>query len=96
MHFPHTATIQAMTKVGTKYTFAGATTTPCFLQPLDSEYATSVGIDMTKAFSCFIPLATAVAEKQRLIIDGETYGVTGVRTHNYGNLAHKRLILERQ
>lgn len=94
MTFPHTATIQEMTKVGTQYTFADSGTTPCFLQPLSSEMAQSYGIQSTKAHACFLPVDADVAEKKRLVIDGVTYGVKGVRTHNYGSIPHKRAILE--
>lgn len=96
MNFPHTATIQASTKVGTIYTFADVGTTECFVQPLDTEYAQSTAGNFTKAAQCFLPLSADVSEKMRLVIDGVTYGVSGVRTHDYGNLAHKRAILERQ
>lgn len=95
MNFPHTATIQASIKAGTKYTYADAGTTRCFLQPLSDEETQLFGMAFSKSFRCYIPFATEVTESMRLIIDGDTYGVRGVRTHNYGSLAHKRAILER-
>lgn len=96
MHFPHTATIQAMTKTGTKYEFGTTGTTECFLQPLDPEYSAKVGIDMTKGFACYVPITSEIAEKSRLVIDGDTYGVSGELPRPYGNIAHRKLILERQ
>lgn len=94
MTFPHSATIQRMTKVGMKYTYGDRATTKCFLQPLDSISAQAFGITFTKAFSCYVPLEADVTEKDQLVIDGRTYGVKGFRLHNYGSLAHKRLFLE--
>lgn len=94
MNYPHTAAILRTVKVGTKYTYAQAGVSVCFLQPLDSEMSIAYGVTMTKGFSCYIPLNADILEKDRLIIDGITYGVKGMRTHNYGSLKHKRAILE--
>lgn len=94
MNFPHTATIQTLVQAGTKFTYTTGTTTECFLQPLDTQSATDYSITLTKGFACYLPFASTVAEKQRLIIDGTTYSVRGVRTHNYGRLKHKKAILE--
>ncbi len=94
MTYPHTAAILRTVKVGTKYTYAQIGVGVCFLQPLDSEMAQAYGVTMTKGFSCYLPILSDVLEKDRLIIDGTTYGVKGMRTHNYGGLKHKRAILE--
>lgn len=94
MTFPHSATIQRLVAEGSKSTFTELGTSECFLQPLSSEYSNIYGITFGKGFSCFMPYSTDVAEGDRVVIDSNGYGVQGVRDHNYGNLAHKRLFLE--
>lgn len=94
MTYPHTATIQRTAKVGTMYSFAEVGTTNCFLQPLDSVAAESYGIQFVKGSSCYVPYTTDVRVGDRLIIDGGTYGVKGMRSHSYGTLTHRKLALE--
>lgn len=95
MTFPHTATIQRQTEASGKYTYGNSGTTQCFLQPLDNEESVTFGITFSQSFQCYIPHATDVTDHDRLIIDGDKYGVRGIRFHGYGDLKHKRLILER-
>jgi hypothetical protein len=94
MTFPHTATIRRSTKDGTKYTYSDAGTTQCFLQPLSPEDSQLFGITWSKASVCYIPYETEIQDSDRLVKDGVTYGIRGVKSHNYGSLKHKRLALE--
>jgi hypothetical protein len=94
MNFPHTATISRSIKTGTKYNYADDGTVKCFLQPIDSEEVELYGATFGKASICYLPSTSDVSESDRLVIGGITYGVKGVRHHNYGNLKHKRAIVE--
>lgn len=95
MTFPHTAAIHRMTEAGGKYTFGLSSSSKCFLQPLDAEKSQAYGITFSKGYHCYLPLTADITEKDRLIIDSVTYGVKGVRQHNYGTLSHIRATLER-
>lgn len=94
MNYPHTATILENQKSGTIYTYAENGTTQCFLQPLDAEAAQLYGVTFGKAFNCYLPFTAEVQERTRLQIDGDTYGVKGIKSYNYGTLQHKRATLE--
>lgn len=94
MTYPHTATIHRKAKVGTKYTFATLASTSCFLQPLDDEKSQLYGIAFSKSFKCYLPDGTDIAEGDRMLINGDTYGVKGVSAFNYGSIAHGRATLE--
>lgn len=95
MNFPHTATISRMGADGDGYTYSSTGTTSCFLQPLDTEETQLFGMAFGKASVCYLPFTADVQTSDKLVIDGHTYGVKGVRSHNYGNLKHQRAILER-
>lgn len=94
MTFPHSATIQRMTAIGTKFVYGTTGVTPCFLQPISAEVAQSYGLVVGKGSVAYLPSYAAVVDKDRLIIDGTTYGVKGVQHHQYGNLEHKKAVLE--
>lgn len=94
MNYPHTATVQRKTKSGTSYTFGSVGTVLCFLQPIDEESAQAFGITFTKGSRCYLPYDADVLTGDRLTVDGTTYGVAGIRKHNYGNLKHQRAVLE--
>jgi hypothetical protein len=93
--YPHIATVSRQTKTGTKYTFAQSHDIRCFLQPLSNEESVSYGITMTKAYHCYMDLSADAIEGDRLLINGDTYGIKGFRVHDYGSLKHKRAILEK-
>ena len=94
MLFPHSATVQASTKVGTNYTYVDTGSTICFLQPLSDQETQLYGMTFGKGFNCYLPFTSVVADKMRLIIDGVTYGVKGIKTYTFGSLKHKRALLE--
>lgn len=94
MTFPHTATIQASTLANGKYTYATTGTTKCFLQPINDEAYPTLGVAYGKGFKCYLPISSTVAEKMRLVINGTTYGVKGIKSHDYGRIAHKQALLE--
>jgi hypothetical protein len=94
MTYPHTATVVRQVKSGTKYTYQDVDETHCFLQPLSNEETLTFGITATQAYQCYLPIDSGVKDKDRLKIDGDTYGVKGVKSHKYGRLTHKRAILE--
>lgn len=95
MKFPHTATIHRKTKSGTKYTYGSVGTTKCFLQPLSPTEAQTFSVVFSQASKAYIPIATTILSGDRLIIDSITYGVQGIASRPYGNLAHKYAVLER-
>lgn len=94
MRYPHTATIKALTPVGTKSEYITSGTTECFLQPLDPESSTLYSIVLSKAFACYLPITTTLPEKGRLEISGATYSIKGRQIRDYGTLAHTKTILE--
>lgn len=94
MNFPHVGVIRRSIKTGTKYLYGDFATTQCFLQPLDTTTAVAYGITFSKAFAAYTPLASDIKEGDELVIAGTTYGVAGVREHNYGSLTHKKAMLE--
>ena len=51
-------------------------------------------MEINKAHVCYFPLDTDIKEKDRAVISAKKYSVKGVRSHEYGGLAHKRAILE--
>lgn len=93
MTFPHTATIQENVKAGGQYTWTNTVTTACWLQPLDDAAAQLIGATFGKSYYCYLPYTADVTEKKRLVIDGEVFGVKGVKAWNYGQ-KHKRAALE--
>lgn len=95
MTFPHTATIQGQTKIGTKYIYGNVGTTQCFLQPMGLEETARTGMTFSKSYKCYFPIGTDVKERQRLGIDGNTYTVTGIVDNGYGTLSHMKAVLER-
>ena len=94
MTFPHTATIQRKTKVGTIYSFADLGTVKCFIQPIDMESAQAYGITFSKGSVCYTALDAELKEHDRLVYNGTTYGISGFRVHPYGRLRHKKYVLE--
>lgn len=94
MTYPHTATLQRKSRSNGKYEFADNGSTECFLQPLDDQASQIVGITFGKGSRCYVPLSTDIQEGDRMTINGIVYGVKGYAEHNYGDLAHKRVLLE--
>ena len=94
MTFPHVATIRRMTESGDKFTYEDSGSTMCFLQPASQEMAESFALTFTKGSIVYLPLDSDVHEKDRLVINGVTYGVKGVKTHDYGSIAHKKAGVE--
>lgn len=95
MNFPHTGTVQRSTQVGSKYIYGDAGSISCFLQPIDAESAQLYGITWAKGSTLYIPIAADLKEGDRIVIDSITYGVRGMKKHNYGNLKHGKAVLER-
>lgn len=96
MTFPHTATIQGLVEVGGISTYTTTGTTKCFLQPIDAEETLIQGMTFSKSFKCYLPRTAGVKEKQRLVIDAETYSVVGIMDNNYGSIPHYKAILEKR
>ncbi len=94
MRFPHTATVRRQAKVGTKYTYADASTTPCFLQQLDADKAQIYGMTFGKSYVCYLPIGADVVDSDRIVISGITYGVMGIKSEPYGGLQHKKAMVE--
>lgn len=59
----------------------------------DSEIALHDG-NFSKSYSGEVAKDTDVKIGDRIIFDGVTYGVSGVRIHGFGNVASRRLLLE--
>lgn len=90
MRFPHTATIQRLTNSSGKYVYANNGSVKCFLQPADQIATEQFGLTLTRGSVIYLPLGSGVKEKDRLVVNGSTYGVKGVKVHNYGGLAHEK------
>lgn len=95
MTFPHSATVQRKSKVGSQYTYSNYLTVQCFMQPLDSEKSQSAGIMYSKGYRCYFPKSSDVKEGDRLLIDGDIFGVKASSVYNYGNLQHVRAEVEK-
>lgn len=94
MIYPHTATIERLQTVGTKYIFAPVGSTKCFKQPIDETSAQLFGLTFTKGSVLYLPLEADVREADRLTISGTQYGVRGVSSRDYGTLSHKKAVIE--
>lgn len=100
MTFPHTATVERKTKVGTKYTFGAAGSVRCFLQPLiagriNEEAMRTQGLTFAKSYQLYAPYEADLKDGDKLTIDGIVYTIAGIKSYHYGNLQHKRALLER-
>lgn len=95
MTFPHSGRLQTLVKSNGMYDFTNGDTVDCFLQPITGEEAQLFGIVFSKGFVCFVPYETTITEKMQIVIDDVTYGVKGVKVHNYGSIKHKKAILEK-
>jgi hypothetical protein len=95
MNFPFSASVKRPTKVGTKYTYSVVSSTECFLQQLDADKSQLYGMTFGKSFVCYLPLSANVENSDRLTIEGIEYGVVGIKLEPYGNIAHKKAMVER-
>lgn len=94
MNFPHTASIQRTQASGGKYLFTTIGASICFLQPLSPDESQVYGLTFSKSAACYFPISIDVADGDRLIINGTTYGVRGVMSRVYGSVRHKKAIVE--
>lgn len=95
MRYPHTATVKRLVSSQGKQLFTSVgNPIACWLQPLDVEAANVVGMSFGKSYVCYFPLGSDVQEKDRIIIDGNKYGVRGIANRNYGGLKHMKAMVE--
>lgn len=69
---------------------------PCLILPLDSQSAQSIGLDVTKAYECFVEEYRDLVVGDR-VKDGSrrVFYVRAVNMfNNFGEVSHKRLIIE--
>lgn len=94
MRFPHVATVRRQYKLGTKYTYSDLGSAPCFLQQLDADKSQLYGMTFGKSFVCYLPITADVLDSDRVVINGITYGVMGIKSEPYGSLQHKKAMVE--
>lgn len=66
-----------------------------YIYPLSEKEIALYDGNFSKSFGGRCGALTDIREGDRIKwTDGKHYDVNGVKTHNFGNLAHKRLLLE--
>lgn len=96
MRFPHTATVQRLQETGGKFEYSNVSTVKAFLQPVSQEDAELFSLTFTKGSVVFLPINSGVKEKDRLVINGATYGIKGIISRAYGSrLNHDKAGVER-
>lgn len=94
MTLPHVAKVNRMSESNGKYVYGYVHNQKCFLQPLDAQLATLYGVTVGKASVVYANMSADIQESDRLEINGTTFGVKAVTKRDYGNLRHKRMIVE--
>jgi len=96
MTFKHTGTILRATMVNDRSTYTSIGTTQAFLQPLDNQSTALLNMEFGQAYYVYLPVGTNIKKSDRIAIDGEIYGVRGVKKYTFGGLAHYRALVEEQ
>jgi len=94
MKYFHTGTIRRQTQVGQQFIYSDLGTTKCFIQPLDNESSDLLNYTFSQGSWGYFPYGTDIKEKDEFVWNSIKFGVRGVKKHNYGNLAHFKVLLE--
>lgn len=65
------------------------------IQQADPELVQNLGLTLSKTFSVWCPLSTAVLESDTIVAGANTYSVKAVMEYANGNNAHKELIVQK-
>ena len=79
MTFMHTGTIRRASMVNDRSSFADLVTTKAFLQPIDNQTAELLNMEFGQGYYVYLPYGTNIKQGDRIIIEGDTYGVKGVK-----------------
>lgn len=97
MNYPHTATIRRLVDgANGQSSYADNLTSKCFIQPLDNESSELLNMAFAKGSWGYFPFGTDIKAKDEVVWKTVKYGVRGVKEHDYGNLTHKRVLLEQK
>lgn len=94
MNYPHTITLRRLQASGSQYIYADSGTITAFVQPMDTESSELLHEGFTKGSFAYVPFATDIRENDEVIFNGVKYGVKGVKSYQFGNLTHKKVLLE--
>jgi len=95
MNFPHRVTVRRLQQSGGQAVFADLTVNQeAFVQPLDIESSNILNQSFSKGSYAFLPITADIHENDRIVWDGDIYDVKGVKSYKFGNLTHKKALLE--
>ncbi len=79
---------------GDKSTFSTIATQKGYLRPLTEIQASENGFQFGQGFSLLMNDDADIQQGDKVVIDGKTFEVTGVATHDRLSIAHKRALLK--
>lgn len=95
MNYPHKITIQRLVETAGRSTYQNLSTDmPAFVQPLDIETTDQINETFAKSSYVYLAINVVIDQNDRVIYDGDSYNVKGVKKYKYGSLTHKKALIE--
>ena len=88
-----TATIKRQVYTGNKSALSTVATAKCYLRPLTEEQAAANGLQFGQGHSLLVEKGVDIREADTVIIDAQSFTVSGVANHERMGIPHKRALL---